>query len=814
MLKNFIKIAFRDLQKQKGLTAINILGLSIGLACFSLFLLYSVHEFNYDRFHADADRVFRVFRWTEAMRGEGSEGDPYLPIPLAPALEADFPDVEKAVRMRSGWGADFVRANGVVSKLEISFADPDFFDVLTFPLKYGSRATALKELNNIVLTEKTSLQIFGEANSIGRVLEIKNGEQFVPFTVSAVAEDLPSNSTVTFSALGNFEALRNLPRMEKRWTSWSHSAYFTFVKLREGSGLATDANRWLQFRQKYYPGEEQELRKEGQWTGDGAPITYRLQPLRAMHTQTMVSGGDVPPVEPRSIWTLLAIAAGVLAIACVNFTTLAIGRSAGRAREVGIRKVMGSERRLLIGQFLTESLFLAAISGVLGLLLAKTMLPAFNEMADRKLVFSFQQFPEMGWMLVGLVILTGVLAGVYPALVLSGFRPLEILKQKVRLGGSNFFTKTLVTSQFVLSVGLVVSTLVMLQQLDFMRTKNPGFDRENVVVVDASGANSKRIFPLFKQKASEIPNVLGISGSELGLGAGQGWSRSGWGYQGKSHEAYEYFVDEKFLGLLKMDLLAGRNFEPGNSVDTVSSIIINESMVREFGWTVENAVGQQLLGYHEDPKHPQPTVIGVVRNFHFRPLKEEILPQMFHQFNGYQPFKYFVRLAPGDPVPTLAALKNAWSGVEPVLPFKYSFLDENLDRFYKSEARLGKIISWAGGISIFLACLGLFGLAALAVANRTKEIGIRKVLGATVAGITSLLAKDFLKLVVIAIFIASPLAYYFMKKWLADFAYRIDIQWWMFALAGAGAVAVAFLTVGFQSVKAALANPVKSLRSE
>jgi putative ABC transport system permease protein len=813
MLKNFIKVAFRDLQKQKGLTAINILGLSIGLACFSLFLLYSVNEFNYDRFHADNERVFRVFRWSEAMRGDAAEGDPYLPIPLAPALKADFPDVEKAVRLRSGWRTDFVRANGVVSKLEISFADPDFFDVLTFPLKFGSPATALQELNGIVLTEKTALQLFGESNPIGRILEIKNGDQFTPFTVSAVAEDLPSNSTVTFEALGNFERLRSLPRMERRWTNWNHSAYFTFVKLREGSGLANDAARLLQFRRKYYPDQENELRKEGFWKGEGAPITFKMQPLRAMHTQTLVGGGDVPPVEPRSIWMLLAIAAGVLAIACVNFTTLAIGRSAGRAREVGIRKVMGSERSLLIGQFLTESLFLAVISGGLGLLLAKSLLPAFNEMADRKLVFSFQQFPEMAWMLGGLVLLTGLLAGLYPAFVLSGFRPLEILKQKVRLGGSNFFTKSLVTGQFVLSVGLIVSTLVMLRQLAFMRTKNPGFDRENVVVVDAEGTDSERIFPLFKEKIGAIPSVLGVSGSELGLGEGQGWSRSGWNHEGVHREAYEYFVDADFLGLLKMELLAGRNFEQGNSMDTINSVIINESMMRNFGWTLDNAVGQQLLGYTE-PNRPQPTVIGVVRNFHFRPLKEEVLPQMFHQFNDYQAFKYFVRLAPGDPAPALAALKSAWSGVESVLPFKYSFLDEDLDRFYKSEARLSHIISWAGGISIFLACLGLFGLAALAVENRRREIGIRKVLGASAANVTGLLTKDFLKLVVVAICIASPVAYYFMQKWLSDFAYRIDIQWWMFALAGAAAVGIAFLTVGFQSVRAALVNPVKSLRSE
>jgi putative ABC transport system permease protein len=814
MLQNFIKIALRSLFKQKGLSVINILSLSIGLACFSLFLLYAVNEFSYDRFHADGDRVFRMYRWSGGIDGGDTEGDPYLPIPLGPALQADFPDVENYTRMREAWGESFVRVNGTVTRLGIHCADPQFFDVLTFPLKYGNRATALKEPNNIVLTEKTARRLFGESNPVGRTLEIKFEKDFEPFVVSAVAEDMPSNSSICFEAMGSFEKLLASPRMAKRKTSWNHSAYATFVKLRPGSGLPDDAARLLQFRQKYYPNEEKELRDKGFWKSDGAPVTYRMQPLRAMHTQTLVSGGQVPPVEPKSIWILLAIATGILAIAGINFTTLAIGRSAGRAREVGVRKVMGSDRSLLVGQFLTESMLLAGISGFLGLVLAKLLLPSFNQLADRELVFSFRQFPEMAWMFGGVVLLTGLLAGSYPALVLSGFRPVEILKSKIRLGGSNFFTKSLVTGQFVLSVGLIVSTLVILKQLDFMRSQNPGFERENVVVVDAEDTDSKRIFPLFRQAVAARPEIAGIAGSELGLGEGQGWSRSGWDYNGTHREVYEYFVDPDFLGVLKMEVLAGRNFEAGNSLDTVSSVVINESMMREFGWTLENAVGQQLLGYHENPKIPQPTVIGVVKNFHFRPLKEEVMPQMFHQFASYVPYKYFVRLHPGDPAPALAALKNEWQKVEPVLPFKYTFLDDNLDQFYKSEARLGRIISWAGGISVFLACLGLFGLAALAVVNRMKEIGIRKVLGASVAGITGLLARDFLKLVIVAIVIASPVAYFFMQKWLSDFAYRIDIQWWMFVGAGLAAIAIAFLTVGFQSVKAALANPVKSLRSE
>ncbi|AEE51766.1 ABC transporter permease [Haliscomenobacter hydrossis] len=814
MLKSYLKIALRDLLKQKGLSFINVLSLSIGLACFTLLLLFAVNEFNYDRFHADNERIFRMYRWTEYMADRGAEGDPYLPVPLGPALKTDFPDVENYARFREPWGESFVRVNGTVSRLNICFADPQFLEVFTFPMEYGNKAKALSELNNIVLTEKIALQLFGESNPIGRVLEVKLETDFEPFVVTAVAKDMPSNTSIQFEAIGNFDKVLASPSMIERKASWNHSAYFTFVKLREGSGLATDEKRLLQFRQKYYPGEEKELRANGFWKGKGGPVTYGMQPLRDMHTQTLVGGGQVPPIEPRSIWILLGIAAGILAIAGINFTTLSIGRSAARAREVGVRKVMGSGRSALVGQFLVESVVLAAISAVLGLGLMRLMLPMFNQLADRQLVFSFQQFPELMWMLAGLVLLTGLLAGSYPALVLSGFRPVEILKSKIRLGGANLFTKSLVTGQFVLSIGLIVSTLVILRQLDFMRSKNPGFNRENVVVVDASDTDSERIFPLFKQAANARPEVIGVAGSELGLGAAQGWSRSGWVHDNVHREVYEYFVDADFLKVLNMQIVAGRNFDPKFAMDTINSVVINESMMRYFDWTPETALGQQLLGYSEDPATPLPTVVGVVKDFHFLTMKVAVEPQMFHQFPSYVPFKYFVRIHPGDPAPALSALQQEWKKLEPTLPFKYSFLDQNLNDFYKSEARLGRIISWAGGISIFLACLGLFGLATLSVLNRTKEIGIRKVLGASIAGLTSLIAKDFLQLVVIAILIASPLAWYFMNQWLADFANRIELQWWMFVLAGVAAVGIAFLTVSFQSVKAALMNPVKSLRSE
>ena len=810
MIKHYIKIALRNFAKQKGLAFINILGLSIGLACFILFLLYTVNEFSFDRFHANNKNIYRVYRWSAAMGEDPESRTSYLPMPLGPALKQDMTDVEEYVRFREDWGEDFIKANNRVSRMGMSFADPQLFKVFSFPLIAGNPATALQDPRSMVLTKTTAKELFGNENPIGKIIEVKLEDQFEPFTVTAVAEDIPSNSTLTFKMLGNYSFLLNTQQGKRSDNNWRRSAYQVFVVLKPGSSLANDKARLQSFRKKYYPDEEAELRKAGYWTKKGSPVTFGLQPLSEMHTDTRI-GGMISPVEAKTIWIMLSIAAGVLLIACINFTTLSIGRSAGRAKEVGIRKVIGGRKKELVLQFLMEAFLLTLVSTLLGLLLAKLLLPYFNNLSGRELVFSIGQHPQMLWLLAGLVVVVGLIAGSYPALILSRFNPIEVWRRKMKLGGANFFTRSLVTLQFVVSVGLIISTLVILQQLTFMRTKNPGFNKENMVVVNASGTDGAKIYPLFKQQLLQQPEVVGISGSELGIGEGTGWSRSSFDYKGKNKEAYEYFVDHEFIGLMGMQIVAGRNFDPRITSDTQNAVIINEEMVKDLGLTPSTALGLQLTGYSEKMT---PTVIGVVKNFHYRPFSEEVSPQMFHQFSSYAPYKFFVRVRPGNPAPALAKMEKAWKSVVPDLPFKYSFLDEDLDRFYKAEARWSSIVGWAGGVSIFLACLGLFGLAALAVINRTREIGIRKVLGASVQGIVGLLSKDFLKLVLLAFFIASPLAWYFMNKWLQDFAYRIHITGWIFIIAGISAVAIALITVSVQAIKAAIANPVKSLRTE
>jgi putative ABC transport system permease protein len=808
MVKHFLKIAIRNLGRQKVLSVINVSGLSIGLACFILFMLYAVSEFSYDRFHTNKKDIYRVYLYSHPKGEASANYDPYLPMPMGAALKQDLPDVKTVVRTQQGWAAGLVRANGKISKQGLSFADPELFTVFSFPLKAGN---ALKEPASMVLTEGKAAELFGNKNPVGEIVEVDLDGRYHPFTVTGIVKEIPGNSSIRFDMLVNFAYLDNLSFGKESIDNWNMGAYQVYVQLQPGSRLAQQQEKLIAFRKKYYPKEEESSREAG-WKGQGPRHLLKLQPLTDIHTNVDLGGTPaVGTVNPDNIWTLVAIAAAVLLIACINFTTLAIGRSASRAREVGIRKVVGGVRRQLIVQFIAEAILLTTLSIMLGLILANVLLPWFNHLAGTALQFSFTRFPELVWLILALAVVVGITAGCYPALVLSGFNPIEVLKQKIRVGGSNLFTRSLVTFQFVLSIGLIACTLVMVRQTSYLVDKNPGFNKENVVVVDAYGTDTEKIFPLYKQAVAKLPAVKGIAGSELGLGERGGWSRTGFNYNGRQKDVWVYPIDNEYLKVTGIQLLAGRDFDPAIASDTINSIIVNEALVKNFGWTLENAIGQTLPEFAEDRT---PVVIGVVKDFHFRSFHERVTPQLFHHFAGRSYDKYFIRIQPGNPGIALQGLQKAWSSVAPGLPFKYSFLDENLARFYERETRWTNIMAWAGAISIFLAALGLFGLAALAIVNRTKEIGIRKVLGASMPVIIGLMTKDFFKLIIIAIFIATPLAWYFMQQWLQDFAYRIRPGWWIFAAAGLVSLVIAFITIGFHAMKASLMNPVKSLRTE
>jgi putative ABC transport system permease protein len=812
MLKNYFKTAWRNLARQKGLSFINVFGLSVGIACFNLFMLYAVNELNYDNFHENKANIFRVYQYNEAVGDNAASAMPYGPQPLGPSMKQDLPGIENYVRFLDNWGSSFIKTDNGVLRDNVSFADPAILTVFSFRLKYGQPSTALQGLQNIVLTESEAVKIFGKANVVGKTLQIQEDGVFVPFVVTAVAEDVPSNSTLKFTMLGNFNFFTTTKPGKHGVNNWNQISYQIFLQLKPGSTLKDDKQLLAAFRKKYFPNDEAEEKKYG-YTGKGPAIWYGLQPLTEMHTNTLI---DSDAIDIKGTWLLLAIATGVLLIACINFTTLAIGRSAGRAKEVGVRKVIGGTRGTLATQFLTESLLLAVLSGMLGLLLVNLLLPFFNTLSARNLQFSFTQFPQLIWLTAGLVLLVGVLAGSYPALVLSRFKVVEVLKTKIKVGGSNFFSRALVTAQFTLSATLIIATVIIVQQLRFMQTKNPGYNKDNVVDVDARGVpGTKELYALFKKDIAAYPQITAIAATSTGLGEGTGYNRSGFRFNGKDKQVYEYGIDPAYLDVLGLTLAEGRDFNAAMTEDTVTSVIINEAMMRDFGWTYQNVIGQRLKGYYENESDPRtPTVIGLVKDFNFLDVRQPVEPQMFTEYNRDDPEHFFVRIKAGAPSKAIEALQATWTKLAADYPFKYSFLDERLSRFYDSEVRWGNIVGWAGGISIFLACLGLLGLTALAAVNRTKEIGIRKVLGASVVSIMQLLSKDFLKLVGIAFVISAPLAWYFLHQWLQHYASRINIGWQVFIVTGVAIACIAAVTISIQAAKAAMANPVKSLRTE
>ncbi|HEY4198287.1 MAG TPA: ABC transporter permease [Mucilaginibacter sp.] len=821
MFKSYFKIAVRHLQKQKGFAFINLFGLSIGIACFSLLLRFAVFQFSFDRFHENAANIYRPYNWDrfDGGRAPVAYTDVYGTVggSVGEAMKRNFPDVVNYVRMQLPWGQNVVRTGTKVTRAVVSFADPSFFTIFTFPLEYGSVGTALQHVNDIVVTETRAKILFGTADVVGKTIEIQLGTAFQPFRISGVAKDIPANSTIGFDVLGNFAFAEANSAHFIIGNNWHPIARETWVQLRPGSRLPGNAPALARFIRNFDPDFDKNLKsyladekKAGvEWKESGSPVTFRLQSLLSVHTDSWFNSWgftDDGRVDPKLTWILLAVATGILLIACINFTTLAIGRSAGRSKEVGVRKVIGAEKRQIVFQFLSEAMLFSVASTLLGLLLAKAMLPWFSQLVGTDLNFPFARYPMINLVLVAVALLAGLLAGCYPALILSNFRPVEVLKTKVRVGGSNLFMKALVTFQFVLSIGLIVCTIVILRQTEHMIDKNPGFDKENVVTIDASQSDPNITFPSFKQALRSEPTVVGVTCAAAGLGAGRDFP----GYTDHGVSAAVAVIDTGYIRVLGMQLLAGENLGVTRYPDSIRPLIINEAMVRAMGWKTDEAVGKEI----RDFQGKTAIVEGVVKNFHYRPLSEDVKEQVFENWGDKGYIYFYVRLHPGNPATAIKAMERAWNDAMPGIPMKYSFLDEDLNVYYQAEQKWSKIMGWAGGISIFLACIGLLGLAALAAINRTKEIGVRRVLGASVRNIILLLSRDFLFLIFVSFLIATPLAWSAMHRWLQGYAERISINWLFFVLAGGGALLMALLSISFFVIKAASGNPVRALQRD
>lgn len=800
MLKNYLKIALRHLRRHKGYSLINIAGLAVGMACCLLILLYVQDELSYDRFHAGAEHIYRVPVSIDT-RGVPTHFAPVMG-PLADALRQDHDDAIDEVVQVLPMGTVLVQTTDGEAHYEerTYLVDANFFRIFSYPLLHGDPATAFSQPNEVVLTRANAVKYFGVEDAIGQRLEV-NGN---PVLVSGVLADLPRNSHFQPELLGSLDIVRNRPFMQ----NWHATMLYTYIKTAPGVNAALLEPKLRHIADRYV-GEA--IRSNNQ------EYTFALQPITDIHLHSHLRYELEANSYVAYVYIFTAVALLILVIACINFMNLATARSARRSREVGMRKVAGAHRQQLVWQFLGESILLSLLALLLALLLVELFLPAFNALAAKTLQFKIMENGTLAIALLVIAIVTGGLAGSYPAFFISAFQPVAVLKGQNTAGstsargGAHRLRQVLVVLQFAISIVLIAGTLVISSQLHYLRAQQLGFEKEQVLVLAARGGNAlAERFETVKAELLRLPGVVAASASHSVPGRGVSNNLMNLREQRDNRVQMNLlFVDPDFLDTYGIELVAGRNFSAAMPTDLGGKVaLMNEAAVRAFGWhDPAAAVGQQMGGF------TGPQNIGVVRDFHYKSLHEAVEPLMLLVLPSN--FQYLsLRIAPGDTRALISALEQQWKTLMPGTPFEYFFLDDDYDKQYQAEARLGEVFNAFAGLAIFIACLGLLGLASFSAEQRTKEIGIRKVLGATVANVTGLLSREFVWLVLIANALAWPVAWFAINLWLQNFAYRVEIGWWVFVLAGGLALLIALVTVSTQAIKAALVNPVDSLRSE
>ncbi len=791
MFKNYLKVAVRNLIRYKGHSVINITGLAIGIASCLLLFLWVQDELSYDRYHVNANRIYRVI--SQAERNNKISRSAKSPAPLAPALLNEFPWIQKAVRFTKN--EFLVKCNKKLFYEDVFFADPDVFDIFTFPLAAGNPKTALKAPNSILISEKMKEKYFGESNPMGKTITL--GERY-DFRITGVFKNIPRGSHFRFHFLGSVLTYR-----PDYHSDWGVSNYCTYILLPKDSHAYAAAfkEKMPQFVEKY----------RGEKIRDMYNLTYLLQPLTRIHLHSNMRNEIEPNRDIETVYIFSVIALFILLIACLNYINLATGRFTNRAREVGLRKVLGASPAQLIRQFLGESFLLVLIALPIAIMLAVLFLPFFNSLSGKELVSHYFNNLTLLAALVGIILCVGLISGIVPTLFISGFQPTAVLKGMLKTSSViPVLRRSLVVFQFFISIVLIISTLIISNQLDYMRTKKLGFNKNHLVNIAIKNNEEVRLkYETIKYNFLQHPGISAVSASAFFPGRPR-WNMSYWIDDMKSNE-YRMIgcipVDYDFIDTFEINIIEGRGFSREFTTDTDSAFILNESAVKEFGW--ESAVGKRF----NLSNWKKGVVIGVVENFHYNSLHQEIGPLVLYIEPPH--FEYFsVRLLPGDISQTLDFLKSKWGELVPGEPFKYTFLDEDLDRLYKDEKKLGELFTIATFLAVFVACLGLFGLATFTTEQRTKEIGIRKVVGASVLEVAFLLSKEFSRWVLISNIIAWPVAWYAMSKWLQNFPYRITIMPWTFLLAALLAFIIALLTVSYKAVRAARTNPVEALRYE
>lgn len=810
MLTNYFKIAFRNFFKNKLYTVLNIAGLTFGLSCFLILALYVFDEMTFDRSFTDANRIYRVI---EYQTKKGNE----LIIPgvsyrLGDAAKKSIPDIEEVTRFMGGGRSNFSNPENLNKFYEGWFAaDSKFFELLDYPILQGDRATALDHPNSIVLTEELALKLFNTTMAVGKPVKVEDMDE--PLKVTAVLKKLPSNSSINFSLMISAETYRKedwYPDMVAN--DWSSNELFTYVKLKDKANpadVAGQMNVLVNTNRTFEPGEK---------------VNYSLQPITEIYfgSSDMQSSGPFRSGNRLYVYIFGALALFLLIIACINYMNLTTAHASNRFKEIGVRKASGALRSNLAMQFLSESILITSISFLLAIGMVNGLLTVINPFVSKQLSLNFSTDPRIWIGAIVFSLLASLFAGSYPALLLSGYQPVSLLRNlKIKNSSGVYLRKSLVVFQFTLSVLMIISTMILYRQIQFVNNKNLGFKKDQLVVVDINSGLVRRGAETIKSEFSKLANVQEVCVSSRVPGEWKNLAKVKIKTTGDQREPQSAFVlgaDPNFNKTFGIDLLNGRNFI---NMDDTSSIILNETAAKLLG--IDQAANQWVeipsrnYGSNDILINPglQVKVIGIVKDFHFQSLREKIAPLVvFYQRNRVQNIDYFTaRLKGQDPSATLVEMEKVLTKIDPDHLFEYHFLDEQLALFYREDHVRETILIWIAFIIISIACLGLFGLATYAAEQRVKEIGVRKVLGASVWNISSLLSIDFVKLVLIANALAFPLAYFVMNKWLDEFAYRVTMSWWIFVLAGLLALIIALLTISFQAIRAAMMNPVKSLRN-
>lgn len=810
MLKNYFKIAWRNILKHKGFSLINVAGLSLGIACFVLIAMFVTDELSYDKYNTKADRIYRVnsdilFAGVERSMALSSD-------PISITLKNDYPEVENYFRFYSSMGSRLVKkGNEYIQEHRVAHADSTLFDVFTLPAIVGNTKTALTEPNSVVITETVAKRYFGSPQlALGQMLETQDGENTV-YKVTAVIEDVPKNSHF------DFEFFFSMHNLEYQFGNYLSHNFYSYVLLREGVDYKAFNSKFDEVLMKYIiPQLNQYIQIDNleDFEAKGNKLTYSLQPVTDIHLYSsreleIMANGNI-----QYVYIFSATALFILLIACINFMNLTTARASGRAKEVGIRKVLGTERKSLIGQFLIESTLIVAIALVLALAFVWGLLGWFNTISGKELLFSALLDYKFIIFLVLLPFVVGIFAGIYPAFFLSAFKPIAVLKGRLTSGHKkNLFRNSLVVFQFATSIILIVGTIVIYQQLNHIQNANIGFNKDQVLLIDNSGiptesrtALKNEIDALNEVKSSSFAGFLPVTNSsrsdttfstETVMTEDNGFNMQYWA------------VDYNYISNMEIEVIDGRDFSREFGTDS-TAIILNESAVKLSG--LKDPIGKQLYTFGGNREVVSYTIVGVVKDFNFESLRQNVGALSMRLGNNSWVSAF--RVETSNIFSLVNTIEAKYKSFSSSIPFDYDFLDKEFENMYRQEQSIGKIAITFAILAIIIACLGLFGLATYIAEQRTKEIGIRKVLGASVPNIVTMLSTEFVKLVLVSFVIGAPLAWFLMNQWLEDFAYRISLSWWIFAVTVLISLCIALLTLSFRAIKAAIANPVKALRAE